>query len=98
MSFVYSQLESSQKEFIPPKTRYDFVEEILDGQAERQAHRKGNKLECTVLHLALGFPAGQCTADSNTFHCSVCISRSRFKTFRACNSDLKTDEVLLKSQ
>lgn len=35
MSFVYSQLESSQKEFLPSKTWYDFVEEILDGQVER---------------------------------------------------------------
>lgn len=91
MSFVYSQLESFQKEFLPSKTWYGFVVEILDGQLERQAYRKGNKVECILLHFALCFPAGQCTADSNTSHCSVCKSRSRFKTFTACNSDLKTD-------
>lgn len=69
MSSVYSRLESSQKEFFPSKTWYDFVDKILDGQLERQAHMKGNKLEYTVLHLALCFPAGQCTADSNISHC-----------------------------
>lgn len=53
MSSVYSQLESFQKEFLPSKTWYDFVVEILDGQLQRQAYRKGNKVECILgLHCA----------------------------------------------
>lgn len=71
MSSGYSQ--SSQNELLPSQAWCNFMEEILDGQVERKARRKVNKLKHIVLHLTLFLPVSQCAAGSNTSYCYVCM-------------------------